>query len=51
MIKERLTRWMPLVERDLLTIPDHLISSPCFCEVHAAQSSNGKILETPIAES
>ena len=24
---------------------------PFFCEVHAAQSSNSKILETPIVES
>jgi hypothetical protein len=34
----RVTRCVPLEELDLLTLPEHLSSSPFFCGVHVAQS-------------
>ena len=34
----RLTRWMPLVEQELPTLPEHLSSPPVFSEVHATCS-------------
>ena len=34
----RLTRWVPLVEQDLLTLPGHLSSPDFFCEVRPTLS-------------
>jgi hypothetical protein len=34
----RLTRWMPLVEQELLTLPEHPSSPPIFCGVRVTQS-------------
>jgi len=34
----RLTRWVPLVEQELHTLPEHVGSSPAFIGVHVPQS-------------
>ena len=34
----RLTRRVPLVEQELLTLPEHMCSSPVFCEVRVTRS-------------
>ena len=34
----RLTRWVPLVEQELLTLPEHLSSPPVFSGVRVARS-------------
>jgi len=34
----RLTRWVPLVEQELLTLPEHLSSSPVFSGVRVTRS-------------